>query len=64
MAVASGEESAHDSTPLVRRGAKEQWPVASECEAEELAGIEKRQKKGYFRERGLRRAEVIQYVGY
>jgi hypothetical protein len=28
-AVASGEESAHDLTPLVRREAKEQWPVAS-----------------------------------
>ncbi len=29
MAVASGEESAHDLTPLVRHEAKEQWPVAS-----------------------------------
>jgi len=32
MAAASGEESAHDLTPLarrVRRGAKEQWPVVS-----------------------------------
>ena len=28
-AVASGEESAHDLTPLVRREATEQWPVAS-----------------------------------
>jgi hypothetical protein len=34
--------------PAGGAGAKELWPAASECEAEELAGIEKRQYKGLF----------------
>src|SRR5271157_79345 len=34
--------------PAGEAGAKELWPMASECEAEELAGIEKRQNKGPF----------------
>jgi len=52
MAVASGEESAHDLTPLVGHEAKEQWPVAreqwplvSESARWELAVREKRQNE-------------------
>jgi hypothetical protein len=41
MATASGGRIAHDLTPLVERGAKKQWPVASEWEAGEIAVIEK-----------------------
>jgi len=33
-------QAAHDLTPLAGRGSQEQWPVASECEAEEIAVIE------------------------
>jgi len=52
MAVASGEGSAHDLTPLVGRGAGSvghgAWgesKAASECEERELAVIEKRQNE-------------------
>jgi|GEM_PF-6933374 len=45
-------QAAHDLTPLAGRGSQEQWPVASECEAEEIAVIESAKDGNEGRKRG------------